>query len=333
MTILHRPVMEAKALLAAIVESSDDAILSKTLDGAISSWNNAAERMFGYRASEVIGKSIRILIPEDRLPEEITILSKIESGERVANFETVRRRRDGTLLDLSVTVSPVRNDSGLIIGASKIARDITANRRVADHQALLLREMNHRIKNLFALTSGLISLSARAATSAASLAADLSGRISSLARAHDLTLPDLSREVMSDVATTTTALLKAILEPHDDVSSSRIVIVGCDVPVGPRALTSLALLLHEFTTNAAKYGALSTPFGRLRINVAAEGGILEVVWIERGGPKLGPDPAAEGFGSTLERASIRGLDGEINRSWAEDGLTINMTIPLQSLAR
>lgn len=332
MTIPHPPAMEAKALLAAIVESSDDAILSKSLDGAISSWNSAAERMFGYRASEVIGQSISILIPQDRLPEEIAIISKIGSGERIANFETVRRRKDGTLLDLSVTISPVRNDSGLIVGASKIARDVTANRRAADRQALLLREMDHRIKNLFAVTSGLISLSARTATSAASLAADLSGRISSLARAHDLTLPDLTREATGAVATTTTALLKAILQPHDDASSSRIVIAGCDVPVGPRALTSLALLLHEFTTNAAKYGALSTPPGRVHIEVAAENGMLAITWTERNGPKLGPD-RVEGFGSTLERASILGLDGAVDRDWNQDGLTITMKIPLQSIAR
>ena len=117
-------------LLAAIVQSSDDAIVSKTLDGIITSWNLAAERMFGYTAPEVIGKSITIIIPTDRLNEEERVLSSIRQGRAVEHFETVRRRKDGQLLDISLTVSPVRLASGQIIGASKIARDITEQKRL-----------------------------------------------------------------------------------------------------------------------------------------------------------------------------------------------------------
>lgn len=116
---------EASRRLAAIIESSDDAIISKDLNGIITSWNVAAERLFGYRHDEIVGQSILTLIPPDRQHEEPRILGRIRRGERIDHYETVRRRKDGTLLDISVTVSPLKDKSGKIIGASKIARDIT----------------------------------------------------------------------------------------------------------------------------------------------------------------------------------------------------------------
>lgn len=122
------------SLLAAIVESSDDAIISKDLDGTIMSWNQAAERLFGYTAAEAVGQSITILIPGDRPNEEPEILSRLKRGERVDHFETVRIRKDGRRLNISLTISPVKDPTGRIVGASKVARDITA--RVRQEQAL-----------------------------------------------------------------------------------------------------------------------------------------------------------------------------------------------------
>jgi hypothetical protein len=118
-------------LLSAIVESSDDAIISKSLDGGIiTSWNKSAERLFGYTADEAIGKPITILIPPDRSDEEPEIISRLRRGDRVDHIETVRMRKDGSLIDLSLTISPVRDDSGKIVGASKVARDITESKRL-----------------------------------------------------------------------------------------------------------------------------------------------------------------------------------------------------------
>lgn len=121
----------AQAYLAAIVDSADDAIVSKDLDGIIQSWNAGAERIFGYRPDEVIGKPVRILIPPDRQSEEDVILHRLRQGERIDHFETVRLAKDGRQIDVSLTVSPVRASDGTIIGASKIARDITLQKRVA----------------------------------------------------------------------------------------------------------------------------------------------------------------------------------------------------------
>ena len=115
--------------LAAIVELSDDAIISKDLNGVIQTWNRGAERVFGYTAEEAVGKPVTILIPPDRMDEEPGILARIRRGERIDHYETVRRRKDGSLIDISLTVSPIRDGDGRIAGASKIARDITERKK------------------------------------------------------------------------------------------------------------------------------------------------------------------------------------------------------------
>jgi PAS domain S-box-containing protein len=134
-----------RARLAAIVESSDDAIVSKTLEGIVTSWNPAAERMFGYTAAEMIGRSITAIIPPDRLGEEDQVLAAVSRGDRVDHYQTVRRRKDGGFVDVSLTVSPVRDPRGVIVGASKIARDVTAEKRAAaERERLLARERQAR---------------------------------------------------------------------------------------------------------------------------------------------------------------------------------------------
>src|SRR5262249_33507297 len=122
----------AGALLAAIVEDSEDAIISKTLEGVITSWNSGAQRIFGYRPQEIIGKHLPVLIPPERHPEEDEILRRLRSGERIDHFETVRLAKDGTRLVISLTVSPVRDVTGRVIGASKVARNITEQVRARE---------------------------------------------------------------------------------------------------------------------------------------------------------------------------------------------------------
>ena len=137
---VRRETLAAKAYLAAIVDSADDAIISKDLDGIIQSCNASAERLFGYTSEELVGRPVRILIPSERQSEEDDILARLRKGERVEHFETVRVTKDGRCLDVSLTVSPVRDDSGTIIGASKIARDITALKQAEGERIRLLRE-------------------------------------------------------------------------------------------------------------------------------------------------------------------------------------------------
>jgi PAS domain S-box-containing protein len=139
----HKQAEEITGLLAAIVASSDDAIVSKSLDGIIMSWNKSAERIFGYTPEEAIGKHITLIIPPERHAEESGIIERLRRGERVDHFQTVRKRKDGTLLDVSLTISPVRDSSGQVIGASKVARDITAQKQV--ERALRESEQRFRV--------------------------------------------------------------------------------------------------------------------------------------------------------------------------------------------
>jgi PAS domain S-box-containing protein len=317
--------------IAAIVESSDDAVLTKDLDGVITSWNQGAERLFGYKAEEAIGKPVTMLIPTDRLDEETTILTRIRRGERIDHYETRRRRKDGSLFDISLTVSPVRNPQGKIIGASKIARDVTERKRAEEQQRLLLREMDHRIKNLFALASGVVTLSARSATTSEELSSVVRDRLMALARAHALTLTMTSEGGRrTEQSTTLHALIKTILSPYEGQTESgraRFTVSGPDIRLAGSSVTSFALLLHEFATNAAKYGALSTQTGHVDIACSEDDGQFVLTWTELGGPRVDHQSNGEGFGTLLARGTVKGqLGGEISRDWKPEGLTIRLTV-------
>jgi PAS domain S-box-containing protein len=132
----------------AIVDSSDDAIISKDLTGIITSWNQGAQRLFGYTAAETIGKPVTILIPPDRLEEEPKILARLRRGERVDHFETLRRRKDGSLIDISLTISPVKDKQGKVVGASKIARDITERKKAEAEQERIEDELRRANQDL-----------------------------------------------------------------------------------------------------------------------------------------------------------------------------------------
>jgi PAS domain S-box-containing protein len=317
--------------LAAIVEDSEDAILSKDLDGIITSWNRGATELFGYTAEETIGKPVTMLIPADRLDEEPSILARIRAGERIEHYETVRQRKDGTLIDISLSVSPLKDSTGAIVGASKIARDITVRKRAQEQEQLLIREMNHRIKNLFALASSIISLSARDADTPQALKANATERLAALARVHSLTL---ARHGVAGGAiampTTLHALINAILVPYEEgtAGAQRIRLSGDDVPLSTSATTSFALLVHEFATNAAKYGALSGERGRITIETQRSGDRLIITWIESEGPPVTAPTSAEGFGSYLAKATVKTLDGQIAHTWDAGGVTVRLDVSL-----
>ncbi|MFP3547274.1 PAS domain S-box protein [Rhizobium sp. SIMBA_035] len=324
-----QPGHDAAAFLAAIVESSEDAIISKSLQGIITTWNKSAERVFGYTAAEAVGRPVTMLIPEDRLDEEPAILARIRSGERVDHFETIRRRKDGAFIDISLTISPIRNSDGKIIGASKIARDISDRKRAAEHQDLLLREMHHRVKNLFAITGSIVTLAARTAQTPAELATGMKERLVSLSRAHEMTLPSFTGgEAFAERSTTLFTLLSSLLSPFEDAEGVRWRLHGEDVPISADKVTSLALLFHEYATNAVKHGALSVPEGRLDITLSSQPESVEIAWLESdASPTAVANSKAKGFGTTLEQMVVRTLNAQVSRDWQPHGLLIRLTVP------
>jgi two-component sensor histidine kinase len=199
--------------------------------------------------------------------------------------------------------------------------------------------MDHRIKNLFALAGGVLSLSVRSATTPSELAHLVSARLRALARAHALTLSSPSSESI-DRSAMLHALLGTILSPFEgetDDGRPRISIEGVDISITGEAVTSIALLLHEFATNAAKYGALSVPNGYIEVNISEIDNIVLLAWHEHRGPRIERQIDHKGFGSVLERMTATGqLGGNIERDWNAEGLCIKLAIDrvrLMSAAR
>jgi PAS domain S-box-containing protein len=272
----QRETDEALLHLGAIVASSDDAIVSKDLDGIIKSWNPGAERIFGYSAAEAIGKSIRLIIPADRQGEEEEVLRRIRSGKRVDHFETVRQRRDGSLLPISLTVSPVKDRDGRIIGASKIARDITekkeaeeAVRRSITMKDQFLGLVSHELRTPISTIIGngqlllrraerlpeedrhqalvdIVSESERLQRIVENLL--LLTRIEATGefKSEAIELPELAKEVIG-------AVQKRV--PKRRISFD----VGDDVPRAAGDSTLVALVLHNLIGNADKYSPLDSP--------------------------------------------------------------------------
>ena len=278
------PMENSAARLAAIVASSDDAIVSKDLNGRITSWNAAAERMFGWTAEEVIGKSITIIIPADRQAEEDYVLSQIRQGNIVDHFETIRQRKDGSLLNISVTISPIHGPDGRVVGASKIARDITeqlrlrqaaeeASRQKDEFLATLSHELRTPLNTVLGyaamLEKGMIAPSQQSKAVEvihrnAHVLADLVGE-----------LLDTSRIVTGQIrlVTAPTDLSALATEAVENIRPSVVAKnVGFDVRIEPGVQIvgdrdRLRQIMWNLLTNAVKF----TPVGgRIEMRVGAE---------------------------------------------------------------
>ena len=306
--------------LASIVESSYDAIVSKNLDGIITSWNSGAERVFGYSASEAIGQPITLVIPEDRLSEEREILTRMRRGERIDHFETVRRRKQGSLIVVSLTVSPVKDANGKIVGASKIARDITEQKRNQEQIATLAREAEHRSKNLLANALATVNLSQ--SSSPEGLKQIIAGRIQALANVCSLFVA--TRWIGAELS----AIATQELAPYSEMNGKRTFIDGPQILLEPDVAQAIAVTLHELATNAAKYGALSTPNGQVRLewSDAAEGR-LRLRWMETGGP-VAQEPARKGVGGRIIEQMIVQQKGKVRFDWRKDGLVCEIKLPV-----
>lgn len=311
------------ARLAAIVASSEDAIVSKSLDGRVTSWNAGAARIFGYQPEEMIGQSIKRIIPVELHGEEDDILARLSCGKRIDHFDTVRLTKEGRRIDISLTVSPIRDRRGNVIGASKVARDVTARKRDEELQRLLLDELNHRVKNTLAIIQAIANQTLRRAPSPADFVESFSGRIQALARSHNLLVERRMRcaELMEIVRE------QVVLDTAD---RTRISCSGPLVELDGRTALHLGLVLHELATNARKHGALKVPTGQLSIRwdvVDGAGKQLALEWQESGVPGVKRSDS-RGFGTTLIERTASGNGGKAELSYAADGLVCRITLPL-----
>jgi PAS domain S-box-containing protein len=303
--------------LASIVGSSDDAIVSKNLDGIITSWNRGAERVFGYSAEEAIGQPITLVLPKDRQEEERTILTRIRRGEHIDHFETVRQRKDGGLIAVSLTISPVKSANGEIVGASKIARDFSAQKRSQEQIATLAREVEHRSKNLLANVLATVNLSK--SNTAEGLKQAIQGRIQALANVHSLFVQ--TRWTGAELST----IARQELAPYEK-GEARARVHGPQVLLEPDAAQSVGVILHELATNAAKYGALSVTKGQIDLSWSHESdGWLELRWIESGGPPV-EVPTRDGFGGRVIRQLVGQRNGAVHFDWRAEGVDCKITL-------
>ncbi len=308
---------ETAGHLSAIVESSFDGIISKDLNGRIKTWNHGAERLFGYKADEIIGKPITTLIPSDHQDEEDHILARIRSGERVESFETIRQRKDGTLVPVSLTISPVRDATGRIVGASKIARDISSAKESEQRIRMLMREVNHRVKNQYSVILSMIRETNKRSNTPEGFERQVRERIMALSRSHDLL-------VSADwKGATLFELLLAQTKPfgHED----KVTLSGPSIALNPNAVQYLGMAFHELATNSAKYGVLSGNKGQISVTWSLSGHPgarqFHLVWSETDGPKIKQIKGA-GFGSVvLKRVAPQAVNGTSQLELASNGIT------------
>jgi len=317
---------EATAQLAAIVTSSSDAIIGKTLDGTVTSWNEGAERLFGYTGEEMVGKSIRRFIPAALQSEEDEILARAAAGGELEIYETVRLHKSGRPIEVSVSTSPIRDPAGKVTGVSTIVRDITERKRHDEKVQLLLREVNHRSKNMLALVQAIASRTA--APDHREFMKRFSDRLSALAASQDLLVSSGWQGVEMG------ALARSQLSHFEELIDDRIKLFGPPLKLSASAAQVIGMALHELATNAGKYGALSCATGVIEIEWRlgrGEAGAerLELTWTEHGGPAVSK-PTRSGFGTTvIELIPRMELDADVELDYTPQGVRWRLGCPAE----
>jgi PAS domain S-box-containing protein len=267
-----------QARLATIVTSSDAAIVGKTLDGIVTSWNKAAETIFGYRADEIVGKPISQIGPPDRPDEMREILERIKRGERIAHYETERRRKDGTCIAVSVSVSPIFDKNGRVIGASKIANDVTdrkardrATQMALSEKEMLLREIHHRVKNNLQLIHSLLELHAASLADTGALAAltESKNRIWSILIIHQL-LHGAGELARIDFRAFIEAMVSSLTASYHTEARVRLAVPAEPVLLAMDLAVPLGLVMNETLSNALKHAFPSGRPGEIVVTLARD---------------------------------------------------------------
>ncbi len=334
---------EARASLAAIVSSSDDAIIGKDLNGIITSWNRGAERLFGYTAQESIGRPVTMLIPSGQMDEESRILKRIRHGESVEPYETVRCRRDGSLVNISLTVSPVIDARGQIAGASKIARDISERKRAEEEREKHLAEIetlnhrlqramaetHHRVKNNLQVISALVDIQTmqHEDTVPAGELVRIGQHIRALAAIHDLLTSNAKTSVDAECLHTGEVMDKLMPLLQLLAQGRRLSVRAENIEVPLRYGTSLAMLVNELVSNAVKHGGNVID---VSLGVVLDKARLEVCDDGPGFPKgFDPRKAANTGLELIESLSRVDLRGSVTyQNHAEGGARVVVEFPV-----
>ncbi len=288
-------------------------------------------RLFGLDpAAAATGRSLADFLasvhPADRPGVEAAVAEALRLGCPFA-AEFRLSQPDGSLRWVMARGQCALDDAGRPLRLPGALVDITDRKQAEEARELLAKELSHRIKNIFALVSSLVSFTARDAPEAAEYARTLRARLEALGRAHDCVRPGAGSG-----AGTVHALLATLLAPYGDLAEGRIRLQGADAAVGPQSATALALILHEAATNSAKYGALSRPEGVVEVATAVEGPDYRISWSESGGPDVAP-PARSGFGTQMADRAAQQLGGRMARSWETGGLRLDLVSPADQLGR
>ncbi len=309
------------ALLASVVRQSRDSIFSVTREGLISTWNPASEKLYGYLSEEAINQPLSMIVPDSRREESEAMFASVMKGEMVF-LETLRQRKDGAIVDVAISGSPLRDAKGAIIGISAIHRDITEQRQHEQQMRLIMRELAHRSKNLLAIILSMAAQTARNSPTLTAFNARFTQRVQGLAHSHDLLIQK------NWLGAPIRELISSHLAPFVEHGKTRVILRGPDVIVDPKAAQNIGLALHELATNASKYGALSNPAGHVNITWDRTPGSRFVLeWKESGGPRVQP-PKRRGFGqAVLERLASQALEGDAHLSFHKEGVAWRIEIP------
>jgi len=279
----------------------------------------------------VVGKTIREMFPEE--PEEwFNIYDAV-----MATGDAIRFERELASQGRTLELFAFRFEDRGVLKLGVIFLDVSERKHHGEQQDLLLNEMDHRIKNLFSIVGGMVTLSARSATTPTELAATIQGRLGALAIAHQLIKPGRQTAELIKLETILGELIEKILSPYavplGTDGSARTKIEGPEIVVGAVAATNIAIIVHELATNAAKYGALSTPGGRVYISWESVRGRLSLTWEEKGGPFITAPPERTGLGSVLIRKSVSSsLGGDLTCHWNSTGLVVVVSAEIGRLA-
>lgn len=300
--------------------------------------NQAMADMNGFPIEAHLGRNAWDLVPDLRAAAEPLLRRVLAEGEAITGIEFTGEtpREPGVKRDWVEHFYPVRDpETDDVLGVGLVCEEVTERKRAERARELLLRELDHRVKNLFAIISSLVSFTARAAVDTAAMRDTLLGRIQALAQAHDLVRPALGGpqstqvEPLASGGTSLDALVLALLHPFqaDAGEAERLVLQGPAVRLGPIAAPPLALALHELATNAAKYGALAQPGGAVAVRWSeAADDMLQLVWREEGGPPV-DTPRHAGFGHRLVTQSAAQLGGRTRFEWISEGLRVELLLP------